>query len=54
MYQLGSLFIFVQKLISVYVRVCIKNVLFSITKNTNGYWGMFFPASKVFTSTKSY
>ena len=54
MYQLGSLFIFGQKLISVYVRGCIKNVLLSISKNTNGCWGMFFPASKVFISTKPY
>ena len=49
MYQLGSLFIFGEKLISVYDRGCNKNVLLSISKNTNGCWGMFFPASKVFT-----
>ena len=54
MYQLGSLFIFGQKLISVYVRACIKNVLLSSSKNTNGCWGMFFLVWKVFTSTKSY
>ena len=48
MYQLGSLFIFGQKLISVYVRGCIKNVLLSISKNTNGCWGMFFPTARVF------
>ena len=54
MYQLGSLFIFGQELISVYVRVCIKNILLFNSKNTNGCWGMFFPVSKVFTSTKSY
>ena len=54
MHQLVSLFIFRQKLTSVYVRVCIKNVLLSICKNANGCWGMFFPVSKVFTSTKSY
>ena len=34
MYQLGSLFIFGQKLIRVYVRGCVKNVLLSISKNT--------------------
>ena len=33
-YQLGSLFIFGQKLIRVYVRGCIKNILLSISKNT--------------------
>ena len=52
MYQLGSLFIFGQKLISVCVGGCIKNVLLSISKNENGCWGMFFP--KVLTSAKSY
>ena len=52
MYQLGSLFIFGQKLISLYVRGDIKNVLLSISKNKNGSFGMVFPASKVFTSTK--
>ena len=36
MYQLGSLFIFGQKLISVCVGGCIKNVLLSISKNENG------------------
>ena len=46
MYQLGSLFIFGQKLISVYVRGCIKNVLLSISKNTNGCLGMFFRPRK--------
>ena len=54
MYQLGSLLIFGQKLVSVYVGDCIKNVLLSISKNTNGCWEMFFPASKVSTSIKSY
>ena len=54
MYQLGSLFIFGQKLMSGYVGGCIKNVLLSTSKNTNGSRGCFFPASKVFTSTKSY
>ena len=54
MYQLGLLFIFGQTLISVLVEGCIKNVLLSISRNTNGCLGMLFPASKVFTSTKSY
>ena len=54
MYQLGSLFIFRQELISVYVRACIKNILLFNSKNTNGCLGMFFPVSKGFTSTKSY
>ena len=54
MYQLGSLLIFGQKLVSVYIRGRIKNILLSISKNTNGCWEMFLPASKVFTSTKSY
>ena len=54
MYQLGSLLIFGQKLICVYVGFCIKNVLLSASKNTNGCLGMSFPALKVFTSTKSY
>ena len=53
MYQLGSVFIFGQNLISVLVvRGCIKNVLLSISKNKNGCLGMLFPASKDFTSTK--
>ena len=54
MYQLGSLLIFGQKLVSVYVGGRIKNVLLPFSKNTNGCWEMFYPASKVFTSTKSY
>ena len=54
MYQLGSLLIFGQKLLSVYVGGCIKNVLLSISKNTNGCWEMVLPVSKIFTSTKSY
>ena len=54
MYQLGSLFIFDKKLMSVYVGGCNKNVLLSISKNTDGCWEMLFPFSKVFTSTKSY
>ena len=54
MYKLGSLFIFGQKLTSVYVRGCIKNVLLSFFKNTNGCWRMVFSVSKDFTSTKSY
>ena len=49
-----SLFTFGQKLISAYIRDCIENVLLFISKNTNCYWGMFFPTAKVFTSTKSY
>ena len=53
MYQLGSVFIFGQKLISVLVvRGCIKNVLLSISKNKNGCLRMLFPALKDFTSTK--
>ena len=51
MYQLGSLSIFGQKLISVYIRGFIKNILLYFQKYK---WGCFFPASKVFTSTKSY
>ena len=54
MYQLGSLFIFDKKLMSVYVGGCNKNVLLSISQNTDGCWEMLFPFSKVFTSTKSY
>ena len=54
MYQLGSLLIFGKKLISVYVAGCIKNVLLSISKNSNGCLGMLFPALEVFTSIKSY
>ena len=53
MYQLGSLLIFGQKLLSVYVGGCIKNVLLSISKNTNDCWEMVLPVSKIFTSTKS-
>ena len=53
-YQLGSLFIFGQKLIRVYVRGCIKNVLLSISKNTMVAGECFFLASKDFTLTKSY
>ena len=36
------------------LRVALKIVLLSISKNTKSCWGMFFPVSKVFTSTKSY
>ena len=39
MYQLSSLPIFGQKLGSVYDGGYIKNVLLSISKNTNGCWG---------------
>ena len=53
MYQLGSLLIFGQILISAYVGGCIKNVLLSICKNTNGCWMLLLPASKAFTATKS-
>ena len=54
MYQLGSLLIFGQKLISLYIGGCIKNVLLSISKNTNSCWGMSSLASRVFTSSKLY
>ena len=50
---LGSLLIFDQNFVSV-CRGCNKNVLLCIFKNTSGCWGMSFPASKVFTSTKWY
>ena len=48
-FWLGSLLIVDQKLISVCAGVCNKNVLLCISKNTNGCWGMSFPASNVFT-----
>ena len=48
MYQLGSVFIFGQNLISVLVvRGCIKNVLLSISKNKNGCLGMLFRPRKI-------
>ena len=50
---LGSLLIFDQNFVSV-CRGWNKNVLLCIFKNTSGCWGMSFPASKVFTSTKWY
>ena len=46
MYQLGSFFIFGQKLIRVYVRSCIKNALLSISKNAMGAGGCFFRLRK--------
>ena len=46
-YQLGSLFIFGQKLIRVYVRGCVKNALLSISKYTMVAGGCFFRLRKI-------
>ena len=53
-FSLGSLLIYGQKLLYMCVADCNKRFSLSISRNTNDCWGFSCPASKVFTSTKSY